>query len=312
MLKIACIGEAMIELQEKPGAENTLTRAIGGDTLNTAIYLKRLLGAKADVHFVTQLGDDPYSEDMISNWQAEGLNCDFIPRISGAAPGMYAIKTDGAGERRFYYWRDNAPAKALFSTPQSMAFIEKLATFDFIYFSGITLAILHREGRQRLLDLCKQVRKNGGKIGFDGNYRPRLWQHREEAANWLGQGYQQASMALPTLEDEQSLVANLRHEDLMERLLESGCTDIAIKRGEEGCIVNCEDISTEVTPTPVSPIVDTTAAGDSFNAGFIAARLMGNDGNNAARLGHQLAGRVISKPGAILKHEDMIDISVSI
>ncbi len=106
MLKIACIGEAMIELQEVASQPDRLCRAVGGDTLNTAIYLKRLLGAGADVHYVTQLGDDPYSDAMLADWRAEEINTSMIPQVKGALPGLYAIRADDTGEREFFYWRD--------------------------------------------------------------------------------------------------------------------------------------------------------------------------------------------------------------
>ncbi len=57
-------------------------------------------------------------------------------------------------------------------------------------------------------------------------------------------------------------------------------------------------------PERVSP-VDTTAAGDSFAAGYLAARLRGEAPAAAARAGHRLAAVVITHPGAIIPREAM-------
>src|SRR3546814_16311558 len=82
MLRIACIGECMIELSEtaEGSSAGCMQRTFGGDTLNTAVYLSRCLkqaqdlnpigdGAAAEVHYVTALGDDPFSAEMLAAWR---------------------------------------------------------------------------------------------------------------------------------------------------------------------------------------------------------------------------------------------------
>src|SRR4051812_50110599 len=94
----------MIELREM--ADGRFARSYGGDTLNTAIYLARL-GVAVD--YVTALGDDPWSDEMIAGWAAEGIGTEQVARVPGRVPGLYIIQTDARGERSFLYWRGNAP-----------------------------------------------------------------------------------------------------------------------------------------------------------------------------------------------------------
>src|SRR5512145_1720140 len=102
--RIAMIGECMIEMQDR-GA-GTIAMAFGGDTFNTAAYMARLgEGLGPFVEYVSALGDDPYSEDMAAFWRAQGVGDSLVPRRKGKRPGLYFIKTDASGERRFYYWR---------------------------------------------------------------------------------------------------------------------------------------------------------------------------------------------------------------
>ena len=61
----------------------------------------------------------------------------------------------------------------------------------------------------------------------------------------------------------------------------------------------------EVAPEPVKDVVDTTAAGDSFGAAYMAARLSGKDPQAAAKAGHRLAGAVIRVRGAIIPVDGM-------
>src|SRR4051794_13817570 len=101
MAGIASIGECMIELRQMP--DGSLTRFYGGDTLNTAVYLARL-GAAVD--YVTALGDDPLSDEMIAGWRDEQIGTTRVVRLAGKLPGLYMIETNSAGERRFYHWRE--------------------------------------------------------------------------------------------------------------------------------------------------------------------------------------------------------------
>ncbi|MDH5410896.1 MAG: sugar kinase, partial [Alphaproteobacteria bacterium] len=181
MKRIACIGECMIELfEDAASGSGTMRRTWGGDTLNSAVYLAReLAGTDAKVHYVTVLGDDPYSTEMLAGWAAEGIDTDLTERLPGALPGLYMIRVDERGERDFLYWRDRAAARQLFITGEAERTLAELAGFDWLYFSGITLAILSIEGRAKLMTLCQAVRGRGGQVVFDSNFRPGLWPDRE-------------------------------------------------------------------------------------------------------------------------------------
>jgi 2-dehydro-3-deoxygluconokinase len=85
-----------------------------------------------------------------------------------------------------------------------------------------------------------------------------------------------------------------------------GSTEAVLKLLDPGSIVRFQGVLHEVTPEPVTnAVVDTTAAGDSFAAAYIAARLGGVDPVEAARAGHRLAGVVVCYPGAIIPRSAM-------
>jgi 2-dehydro-3-deoxygluconokinase len=304
MIKVAAIGECMIELAPSDAAaaargEYTLRQ--GGDTFNTAVYMSRL-GVVCE--YVTALGDDPLSQGIVDHCRAENIGTDLIARVPGRMPGLYMIQRDAKGERSFLYWRDRAPAREVFNDP-SPALVTGLLGMDWLYFSGITLSLYGVAGRERFAALLKEVRAKGVKIAFDGNYRPRGWPVTAEAHAAFAQFLPLVDIALPTLDDEQMLFRDSDADACATRLLAAGVGEVVVKQGPVGCLITTAVERVFVPSEPGVTPLDTTAAGDSFNAGYLAARLKGAGVEEAARAGHTLAARVICHPGAIIPREAM-------
>jgi 2-dehydro-3-deoxygluconokinase len=304
--KIAGIGECMLELSEK-GAD--VSRGFGGDTLNTSVYIARQVSAGAlTVDYVTALGTDSFSQQMLDAWQGENVGTGLIQRMDNRLPGLYYIETDDTGERTFYYWRNEAAAKFWLESEQAAAICEALATFDYLYLSGISLAILSPASRDKLLSLLRECRANGGKVIFDNNYRPRLWASREETQRVYQQMLEFTDIAFLTLDDEDALWGAKPAEEVIARTHAAGVNEVVIKRGADSCLVSVAGdavIDVPAVKLPKENVVDTTAAGDSFSAGYLAVRLTGGDAAAAAKRGHLTASTVIQYRGAIIPRDAM-------
>ena len=295
--RVALIGECMIELQQH--ADGSLRQSFGGDTLNTAVYLARLLGS-GQVDYVTALGDDSFSDAMCKVWSEEGIGLGKVQRLPGRLPGLYCIQTDASGERRFLYWRNEAAVRDCFMTPAAEPILAALTSYDVLYFSGITLAVLGAEGRSRLLMMLAKARSRGAKVAFDNNYRPRLWASVEQAREAYLACLPYVDLALLTEDDEQALYGYTDTDQLLTAYRQRGIDEIVIKRGAQSCIVETDGKRFEIPTQKVERVVDTTAAGDSFSAAYLAARLKGEHPQQAAEAGHRLAGIVIQHPGALV------------
>ena len=289
----------MIEFSQT--SDGTFRRGFGGDTLNTALYLARL---GVDVSYVTALGDDALSDAMLASWQAEDIKTDLVLRVAGRLPGLYMIERDMRGERNFLYWRERAPARELFDRADK-SLLDRLAQFDWLYLSGISLSLYGDSGRTGLRELLATTRRNGGKIAFDGNYRPRGWPDRATARRAFEEILPLIDLALPTFEDEQALFGDDDVPHCVDRLRAAGIGEIVVKRGAQGCVIATGGDCIEVPPPRVVQPVDTTAAGDSFNAAYLAARIKGASPHEAALAGHRLAGAVILSPGAVIERDRM-------
>ena len=255
------------------------------------------------MHYATGLGGDELSQNMIDSWQLEGIQTNFVERIANKLPGLYMVETDETGERHFHYWRNDAAVKSYFQADDlnklEIALTEKQV--DAVYISGISIAILDDTSRERLLKAIGVFSNQGGKVIFDNNYRPQLWT-TDQAQHWYAKLLPLVDIALITEDDDLLVWGN--SESVQQRCLRLGCQEIVIKRGCEPCkIVQVESgkvVESYVSATAVANVVDTCAAGDSFAAGYLAARLTGESATEAAELGHQLASTVIQYSGAII------------
>lgn len=307
MPKIACMGECMLELRHK--TETDLTLAWGGDTLNTALYLARLLRRReGHVAYVTALGDDPYSDTMLAGWAAEGIDTALVTRLPGRLPGLYAIRTDSAGERRFFYWRSAAAAREMLRDDRADQIRQSLADYGLIYLSGITLSILETDQREILNGMLGHLRDRGAGIVFDSNYRARSWPSPEVARQAFGSVLALSRYALVTFEDEADLHGDADPTVTADRLHRSGVEEVVVKQGARGCLVSAGGRRSHVPAERVEKVVDTTAAGDSFNAGYLAARLLGEEPEAAAAFANRVAARVVRHQGAVIPQEAMEDL----
>jgi 2-dehydro-3-deoxygluconokinase len=286
----------MVELAR--GGDGRYGLAYGGDTFNTAVYLAR---AGIPVAYATALGNDPYSDGAVALAGAEGIATDLVLRVPGRMPGLYLIETDAAGERRFFYWRDTSPARDLFELPEWPQVAESLITARLVYFSGITLSLYSNVGIGRFLAVLEVAREKGAKVVFDGNFRPQGWKGDVARTRTVFmEALKRVDIALPTFDDEAKLWGDASPDATVDRMQAFNIGEIVVKNGPNSALVAAA-AAREWVPVPevVQP-VDTTAAGDSFNAAYLAARLSGEAPVGAVAIAHKLAGQKIRHRGAIM------------
>lgn len=316
MPQIAAIGEVMIELApagtQAESGKTLNTLSFAGDTYNTVVSLARL-GIEAS--YVSRLGDDRFSDSIITNLSDENVATHTIQRAKGEVPGLYMIQNTPDGEREFFYWRGQAPAKQLFdkNNPGTASLLDSLSGHPWLYFSGITLAIISEEARQTLFAFLASYRASGGKVAFDSNYRPRLWDSAHEAQQATTAALAQTDLALLTLDDEALLWGE--DDDLLEqaktRYQKLAISELVFKRGAEDVIIiqneNGHETESRVDVPKVNNIVDTTAAGDTFNAGYLSARLKGESATEAAKEACRCANVIIRHRGGVIPKQVFLD-----
>lgn len=294
-IRVAALGECMVEIRH---VDPEIARfSFGGDVLNTAIYLTRL---GFPTRFVTALGDDRYSERMIAGWTAEGLPTEAVQIAPGRLPGMYVIETSPDGERRFLYWRTDSPARDVFDAAHAEATTAALLDTDVMLLSGITLSLYGAAGLWRLFGALKEAKRRGIRIVFDTNYRSRNWPDPSIARTAYGGLADVVDVMLAGEEDIALLFGRTDTEAALRDWLDFDRTEVVLKCGPGDCRIWAEGRAWRASTERVAKVVDTTAAGDSFAAAYLAARLSGAAPDAAAHAGHRLAAEVIRHPGAII------------
>ncbi|WP_299082134.1 sugar kinase [uncultured Paraglaciecola sp.] len=304
MQKIVLMGECMLELRQ--AKDGLMLRSFAGDTFNTAVYMKRI-SAEQDVAFMTGLGQDTISQQLISVCRSENLNNQHISTKSERHPGIYLVETDEQGERSFLYWRDKSAAKEVMQFVDEQA-IAELCQADLFFFSGISIAILETEHRAAFWAMLERLKSAGVKIGFDPNYRPRLWNGPEDAIAEFTKAYAACDIMMPGVEDFKLLYDIETLDDILAFCQPFNIDEVVLKNGPESVYCQVKGELTHVVVTPVTYVVDTTSAGDSFNGVYLSARLAGKDVTSSVELASAAAGIVIQHPGAIAPVESFAGI----
>lgn len=294
-MRILSIGECMAELAPADTAGD-FKLGFAGDTFNTAWYLAQL-APESDVAYFTAVGDDTISQDMRAFMQSSGIDDSPILTISDHTIGLYMISLNN-GERSFSYWRGQSAARQMANDVSVLENV--MGSADVIFFSGITLAILDTKARETFFQAIKVAREKGKTIAFDPNLRPRLWASANEMTDVIMKAAGHCDIALPSFEDENTWFTDKTPEDTAQRYTSSGASTVVVKNGSAPVLFVDGDTSGEVTVAPVTDLIDTTAAGDSFNAGVLAGIAAGESLADSITQACQLARVVVQHKGALV------------
>ncbi|MGE6739845.1 sugar kinase [Allorhizobium pseudoryzae] len=293
--RILSIGECMVELSQ--AGNGLLRKGFAGDTFNTAWYLRANLPDDVAVDYLTCLGDDALSGEMLSFMAKAGIGTDHIRQVPGKTPGLYLISLKD-GERTFSYWRDTSAARMLADDAEHLR--RTIETADVVYFSGITLAILSPTARETLLSELRRAKASGKTVAYDPNIRPRLWENREVMLDTISAGARAATIVLPSFDDENTHFGDPNVAATIERYQSLGPRQVIVKSGAQGATVGEDGETIFVPAARPESLVDTTSAGDSFNGGLLARLMMGSPLPEAAAHGAAVASVVIAHHGALI------------
>jgi len=295
MMRFLSIGECMVEMAPQTQA-GQFQIGFAGDTLNTAWYVRRMC-PDWDVQYLTVVGEDATSQQLSDFLASAGVGTAHVQVQAHRMLGLYLITLD-QGERHFSYWRGQSAARLL--AADRAVLDAAFAKADLLYFSGITLAIQEGNGRANLLDALAAARSAGCKVAFDSNLRPKLWGSKDEMCDWVSKAAAISDIVLPSHDDEAVYFGDRDPLATRDRYAASGARTVVVKNGPGEIHYSHQGTMGALTPRPIPKIVDTTAAGDSFNAGFFGRFFQDGDIAAAITAGSDLAGQVVQGRGALV------------
>lgn len=289
---LVTVGEGMVEFHaEAPGL---FRQGFAGDVVNTAIHASRL-GLPAAL--LSRIGDDFFAGPLRAAWLGEGLDLSHAPTVPGEN-GLYVITTDARGERSFTYRRAGSAASQLSPADLDAAW---LLGADMVLTSGITQAI--SETAQALVAAIAALPNLRPRLAHDPNHRPNLWARRggDAAARaalmdvrgrvaWLLPSWPADAVLLPGAPASAEAAA---------RAFAAEGADVALKMGADGVLILQSGHLTHVPAQPVAQVVDSTGAGDAWNAAFLVGLIRGETAVKAAAAANAHAATVLSHRGAI-------------
>ncbi len=278
-----------------------LRQSFAGDVYNSAVYLKRCF-KQFDTALFTAVGNDKLSQRMIARLDEENLNTEFVFKHPDKTLGLYMIETDESGERSFSYWRNDSAARKLVNFLDD-TLVNALNPEDVMFFSGISLAVIDEDTRERFWEIIDTLKDRGLKIIFDSNYRPRLWSCVQEAKYQYEQALAHADMILPSVEDLQPLFGVGNPEELVAFCRLYDIEEIVVKDGPNSVLSSYQGQQQYHQIIPVEKVIDTTSAGDAFNGVYVGARLSGKSVDEAVKQAACAAGVVIQFAGAIVPYD---------
>lgn len=297
--EIIALGEPLIEFSAvESGALTDGARFVagcGGDTCNFVVAVNRL-GGRAG--YITRIGNDPFADILTTCWAREGVDTQFVERDAAARTGLYFITRDAAGHLFTYYRQDSAASRM---TPSRLPH-DYIRNARWLHVTGISQAI-SPTAADTVETAIISARTSGTVVSYDPNLRLKLWP-LEQARAIIHRTLAQVDILMPSYEDARQLTGIEDPEQIVRFYLARGPRIVVLKMGAEGALLATAEIDQDpptlhrVAPYPVDA-VDTSGAGDTFNAAFAVSRLAGRPLPDCVRYANAAGALVTTGFGTI-------------
>ena len=258
---------------------------LGGGAAITACALG-LLGRKTAVFGVVGETDMPWIRGRLGEFNVETDGLKQVPARSGVT-----VSISVTGERTFFSYAGTNELLSDYLLSPEMA--EKLCQATHVHFA----VPLDRRAARALLPVLKQA---GCTVSLDVGWQPEWYLNPENLSTCREIDY-----FLPNRKEAEYLTGEQHPEDVLRGLEQLGFTHVVVKLGPEGAAIHNGNGMMRV-PSPQVNVVDTTGAGDAFDAGLIDAVLDGTNPLEMLRrasacgaLSTRMAGGLMGLPGRV-------------
>ena len=257
--KVWVLGDAVVDLL--PESEGRLLQCPGGAPANVAVGVARLGGNSG---FIGRVGGDPFGRYMRHTLQQEQVDVSHMYLDDQHRTSTVVVDLDDQGERTFTFMV--RPSADLFLVEEDLP---QFAAGQWLHVCSIALSA--EPSRSTTFAAMESIRSAGGRVSFDPNIRPDLWQDQALLLACLDRALHMANVVKLS---EEELVFISSSNDLAYGI--ASVTEryqpelLLVTRGKAGVLAAFQQKFTHFNARPVAS-VDTTGAGDAFVAGLLAS-----------------------------------------
>lgn len=264
---------------------DSIRMSTGGDALNEAAALARM-GDR--VRLSTVLGQDPAGTFLFSRCAQLGVETGDIVLDPDVTTSINAVLVDERGERCFVTAKDTSLRRL--NTGHVLQALNRMEEIQIVSFASMFVSpCLGLREMENLFHIIKQK----GKILCADMTRCKNGETAEDLRGVL----QYVDFLFPNLQEGRMLTGEQEPEKIAQKLMDCGAKHIILKLGSQGCYVRDSMRSVYISAYPVSHVVDTTGAGDTFAAAFIHCLLRAVNTGDCARFASAAASICVEHPG---------------
>ena len=285
-IPLAPVGPGVFDAHSTP--VERVAMHVGGDAANEALALARLGHAPA---LVSKVGQDAAGDFVLNALTAAGVNTAPVLRDPNIDTSINIVLVRADGERSFITGRTGSLRR--------LALADILPALDSPALQGATVACLASLFVSPMLTIPDTIAlfdalKARGLTLCADTTRPKRGETVREARDMLSR----LDYFFPNRAEAAQLTGESDPDHAADALLDCGVRHVAVKLGAEGCLVRSRHERHLIPAYPVSLCIDTTGAGDTFAAGFIAALLEGKSLPDCARFANAAASLCVESVGA--------------
>ncbi|MBS7614538.1 sugar kinase [Candidatus Bathyarchaeota archaeon] len=262
----------------------------GGAVANVVVAASRLGLTTA---FVGCVGDDEFGAFILRDFKKEGVDVSYLKKVKGRNTGVAFYSVDKCGERHYVFYRFPG-----YSDPESELALED-ADIEYITCAKVlhVSEAMFRQDRTRetTLKVLSSAKEKGVMVSYDPNMRKTLWSSQERFSETQRKIIGLTDIFLSTLKEASLIVGEQGGREIAERTLALGPSIVVLR--EERCY-QVRTVNQRLT-VPISKVkaVDTSGAGDAFDAGFLTGVIKGMSLKKAVLLGNAVASLKVMKVG---------------
>jgi sugar/nucleoside kinase (ribokinase family) len=271
-------------------------KCFGGAPMNTLVGVARL-GTKSGA--ITAVGDDPFGQFLVQELKKNGVDTSRVKAKKGTLTTLAFVANDPeTGERSFKFyrkpWVTGTSDSSLSVGDVDFEYVRKA---KILHVSGFALS--QNPSRKAILAAVEYAKKEGVQVSFDPTLRLDVWSSEQTIRRFYSRMLRLSDIATFSREEAAFIFGTDNPEKAAKKALMHGVSVVGIKLGSEGALAEMKDGRKVHAPAFKVKAIDTTGAGDGWNAGLLVGQLKGWDLETCVTVANAVGALVVTKRGAI-------------